>query len=43
MVALWLTFLLIGFVFTVVFFAVCVLVALAVYRAWRAPAPRSRR
>jgi len=43
MVALWMTFLLIGFVFKVAFFALIVLVALAVYRAWRAPAPRSRR
>jgi membrane protein implicated in regulation of membrane protease activity len=42
-VALWMTFLLIGFVFKAVFFALIVLVALAVYRAWRAPAPRSRR
>jgi membrane protein implicated in regulation of membrane protease activity len=41
-VALWLVFQIIGFLFQVIFFALIVLVGVAAYRAWRSASPRSR-
>ena len=40
--ALWLTFMMLGFLFKVLFFAAVVAVAVAVFRSWRA-APRGQR
>jgi hypothetical protein len=40
--ALWLTFMILGFLFKVLFFAAVVTVAVAVFRSWRA-APRGQR
>lgn len=40
--ALWLTFMILGFVFKVLFFALIVVIAVAVFRAWRTSLPRER-
>jgi hypothetical protein len=40
--ALWLTFMILGFVFKVLFFALIVVIAVAVFRAWQTSPPRER-
>jgi hypothetical protein len=41
-VAVWLAFQIIGFVFKLIFFALIVLIGVAAYRAWQASRPRAR-